>query len=119
MQGIGVSSKLIKSQTLPDNTSSATTINEFPALAGKGLFIKYKIVRGTLDRTGEFVISASTTAVAHDDTFTESGATVGVTLSAALDNKDSTAGNETVAFQFTTTSTGTDATIDYQTTIIA
>ena len=57
--------------------------------------------------------------MSSDDTFTESGATVGVTLSAVLDNKDSTAGNETVAFKFVTTSTGTAATIDYQTTIIA
>ena len=89
VQGIGVSSKLIKSQTLPDNTSSATTINEYPALTSKGISIKYKITRGTLDRTGEFVISASTTAVGFDDTFTESGATVGVTLSAVLDDKDS------------------------------
>jgi len=119
VQGIGISTKAIKSQTLANNTSSATTINEFPALAGKSIRIKYKIVRGTLDRTGEFVISASTTAVSSDDTFTESGATVGVTLSAALDNKDSTAGNETVAFKFVTTNSGTDATIDYQTTIIA
>ncbi len=119
VQGIGVSSKLIKSQTLPDNTSSATTINEYPALASKGLFIKYKITRGTLDRTGEFIISASTTAVSFDDTFTESGADLGVTLTAVLDDKDSTAGNETVAFKFTTTSTGTAATIDYQTTILA
>ena len=119
VQGIGVTTKLIKSQTLPDNTSSATTINEFPALAGKGIMIKYKITRGTLDRTGEFVISASTTAVGFDDTFTESGADIGVTLSAVLDDKDSTAGNETVAFKFVTTSTGTAATIDYQTTIIA
>ena len=119
VQGIGVSSKLIKSQTLPDNTSSATTINEYPALTSKGLFIKYKITRGTLDRTGEFIISASTTAVSFDDTFTESGADLGVTLTAVLDDKDSTAGNETVAFKFTTTSTGTAATIDYQTTILA
>jgi hypothetical protein len=119
VQGIGVTTKAIKSQTLPDNTSTATTINEFPALAGKGIFIKYKIVRGTLDRTGEFTISASTTAVGFDDTFTESGADIGVTLTAAIDDKDSTAGNETVAFKFTTTSTGTDATIDYQTTILA
>ena len=119
VQGIGVTTKLIKSQTLPDNTSSATTINEFPALTSKGIVIKYKITRGTLDRTGEFVISCSTNAVGFDDTFTESGADVGVTLTAALDNKDSTAGNETVAFQFTTTSSGTAATIDYQTTIIA
>jgi len=119
VQGIGVTTKLIKSQTLPDNTSSATTINEFPALSSKGIVIKYKITRGTLDRTGEFIISCSTNAVGFDDTFTESGADVGVTLTAALDNKDSTAGNETVAFQFITTSTGTAATIDYQTTIIA
>ena len=119
VQGIGLTTKAIKSQTLSDNTSSATTINEFPALAGKGIFIKYKIVRGTLDRTGEFIISASTTAVGFDDSFTESGADIGVTLTAALDDKDSTAGNETVAFKFTTTSTGTDATIDYQTTILA
>ena len=119
VQGIGVTAKLIKSQTLPDNTSSATTINEYPALNSKGITIKYKITRGTLDRTGEFIISASTTAVSFDDTFTESGADVGVTLSAVLDNKDSTAGNETVAFKFTTTSTGTAATIDYQTTILA
>jgi len=119
VQGIGVTTKLIKSQTLPDNTSSATTINEFPALSSKGIVIKYKITRGTLDRTGEFIISCSTNAVGFDDTFTESGADVGVTLTAALDNKDSTAGNETVAFKFITTSTGTAATIDYQTTIIA
>ena len=119
VQGIGVTAKLIKSQTLPDNTSSATTINEYPALNSKGITIKYKITRGTLDRTGEFIISASTTAVSFDDTFTESGADVGVTLSAVLDNKDSTAGNETVAFKFTTTSSGTAATLDYQTTILA
>ena len=122
LQGIGIQSKAIKSQTLADNQSSAATINEYPALAGKGLKITYKIVRGTLDRTGELVISASTNGVSFDDTFTESGASVGVTLSAVLDNKDSTAGNETVAFQFTTTNTSGSpgaATIDYQTTIIA
>ena len=119
LQGIGITTKAIKSQTLVNNQSSAATINEFPALTSKGISIKYKITRGTLDRTGEFVISASTTAVGFDDTFTESGADVGVTLSAVLDNKDSTAGNETVAFKYTTTNSGTAATIDYQTTIIA
>ena len=120
LQGIGIQTKAIKQETLLNNTSSATTINEFPALAGKGLIIKYKIVRGTLDRTGEFVISASTTAVSSDDTFTESGADIGVTLSATLDNKDSTAGSETVALKYTmTNSSSTNATFDYQTTIIA
>ena len=120
LQGIGIQTKAIKQETLLNNTSSATTINEFPALAGKGLIIKYKIVRGTLDRTGEFVISASTTAVSSDDTFTESGSDIGVTLSAALDNKDSTAGSETVALKYVMTdSSSTNATFDYQTTIIA
>jgi len=119
IQGIGIQTKAIKSQTLADNTSSATTINEYPALAGKGLKITYKIVRGTLDRTGELIVSASTNGVSYDDTYTESGSDVGVELMAALDDKDSTAGSETVALKFTTTSTGTAATIDYQTTILA
>ena len=119
LQGIGVQTKAIKSQTLVNNQSSAATINEYPALAGKGLKITYKIVRGTLDRTGELIISASTNGVNYDDTFTESGADVGVDLTAVLDNKDSTAGSETVALKYTTTNTGTAATIDYQTTIIA
>ena len=119
IQGIGIQTKAIKSQTLADNTSSATTINEYPALAGKGLKVVYKIVRGTLDRTGELVISASTNGVSYDDTYTESGSDVGVELTAALDDKDSTAGSETVALKYTTTSSGTAATIDYQTTIIA
>ena len=79
--------------------------------------------RGTLrDKNGSLIlpmIVIKRTAVGFDDSFTESGADIGVTLTAALDDKDSTAGNETVAFKFTTTSTGTDATIDYQTTILA
>ena len=122
IQGIGIQTKAIKQFTLVDNQSSAATINEFPALAGKGLKITYKIERGTLHRTGELIISASTNGVAFDDTYTESTADVGVTLSAVLDNKDSTAGNETVALQYTTTNTSGSpgaATIEYQTTIIA
>ena len=119
LQGIGIQSKAIKSQTLADNISTATTINEYPALAGKGLKVVYKIVRGTLDRTGEMVISASTNGASYDDTYTESGSDVGVELTAVLDDKDSTSGSETVALKFTTTSTGTDATLDYQTTILA
>ena len=119
IQGIGVQTKAIKSQTLADNTSAATTFNEYPALAGKGLKVVYKIVRGTTDRTGELIISASTNGVSYDDTYTESGSDVGVELIAVLDNKDSTAGSETVALKFTTTNTGTAATIDYQTTILA
>jgi hypothetical protein len=122
LQGIGITTKAIKQAILNDNQSSAATINEFPALAGKGISIKYKIVRGTLDRTGEMVISASTNGVSYDDTFTESGSDIGVELTAVLDDKDSTSGSETVVLRYTTTDTsGTpgDATLDYQTTIIA
>ena len=119
IQGIGIQSKAIKSQTLANNTSTATKFNDYPALAGKGLKVVYKIVRGTLDRTGELVVSVSTNGVSFDDTFTESGSDVGVELTAVLENNDSTAGSETVALKFTTTNTGTAATIDYQTTIIA
>jgi len=118
LQGIGIQTKAIKSQTLADN-QSATTINEYPALAGKGLKITYKIVRGTLDRTGELIISASTNGVSYDDTYTESGSDVGVDLIAALDNKDSTAGNETIKLQYQTTNTGATAVINYQVTILA
>ena len=117
LQGIGITTKAIKQATLTNNTSSATTINEYPALAGKGLIIKYKIVRGTLDRTGELVISASTNGVQYDDTFTESGADIGVALSAEVASQDSTGGNETVLLRYTTTDS-VDATLDYQVTII-
>ena len=118
IQGIGIQSKAIKSFTLANN-QAATTVNAYPALAGKGLKITYKIVRGTLDRTGELIISASTNGVNYDDTYTESGTDVGVDLTAVLDNKDSTAGNETVALKMATTDATNPATIDYQTTILA
>ena len=119
LQGIGISTKAIKQATLTNNTSSATTIYDFSALNDKSFLIKYKIKRATTYRVGELVINASTTAVSYDDTYNESNGDVGVTLSAALEAKDSTAGNETVALQYVTTNTGTNATLDYQVTIIA
>jgi hypothetical protein len=118
LQGIGIQDKAIKSFTLA-NFQSATTVNEYPALAGKGLKITYKIVRGTLDRTGELIVSASTNGVSYDDTYTESGSDCGVELTAVLDNKDSTAGSETVVLKMATTDATNPATIDYQTTILA
>ena len=118
LQGIGITTKAIKQATLTNNQSSAATINEYPALAGKGLKITYKIVRGTKDRTGEFVVSASTNGVQYDDTFTESGADVGVTLSAEMSHQDSTAGDETLLLRYITTD-DVVATLDYQVTIIA
>jgi len=130
IQGIGIQTKAIKSQTLPDNTSTATVLNDFPALAGKGFMIKYKIVRGTLERTGEFKVSGSTSSPlvsgsytpAYDDDYRESSGDVGVELTADIVDKDSTSGTETLRIKFTTTNTSGspgDATIDYQTTILA
>ena len=105
-------------------------LNEFPALAGKGFMIKYKIVRGTLERTGEFKISGSTSSPlvsgsytpAYDDDYRESNGDVGVELTADIVDKDSTSGTETLRIKFTTTNTSGSpgaATIDYQTTILA
>ena len=99
LQGIGIQTKALKQATLTNNQSSAATIKEYPALAGKGLSIKYKIVRGTTDRTGELIISASTNGVSYDDTYTENSADVGVNLTAVMENKDSTTGTETIALQ--------------------
>ena len=64
-------------------------------------------------------ISSDGTNISFADDFNDSNASVGVTLSAVLDDKDSTAGNETIKLQYVTTNTGSAATLDYQTTIIA
>ena len=119
LQGIGIQTKAIKKITLADNTSSATTTTlELPALNGKSITVNYKIERGSTFRVGQLIVNASTTYVSYDDTYNESNSDVGVTLSAVLDNKDSTAGNETVIVKYTTTSTGTAATFEYQTAIM-
>ena len=119
LQGIGIQTKAIKKITLADNTSSATTTTlELPALNGKSITVNYKIERGSTFRVGQLIVNASTTYVSYDDTYNESNSDVGVTLSAVLDNKDATAGNETVIVKYTTTSTGTAATFEYQTAIM-
>ncbi len=59
------------------------------------------------------------TNIAYDDNSVDSNTDVGVDLIAVLDNKDSTAGNETIKFQYQTTSTGATAVINYQVTILA
>ncbi len=119
LQGIGIQTKAIKQFTLNNNQSSAATINEFPGLNKKGLSIQYKIERGSDTRSGVMTISSDGTNISFADDFNDSNASVGVTLSAVLDDKDSTAGNETIKLQYVTTNTGSAATLDYQTTIIA
>jgi hypothetical protein len=119
LQGIGITTKAIKTFTMLNNQSSAATIQEFPGLNGKGFSIRYKIERGGNTRTGEMIISSDGTNIAYDDNSIDSATDLGVDLIAALDDKDSTAGNETIKFQYQTTNTGATAVINYQTTILA
>ena len=119
VQGIATQVKAVKTFTMNNNQSSAATIREYPGLNGKGFSIRYKIERGGDTRTGEMTISSDGTNIAYDDNSVDSDADVGVDLIAALDNKDSTAGNETIKFQYQTTNTGNTAVIKYQLTILA
>ena len=119
LQGIGFHNKLVKSFTMNDNQSSAATIQEFPGLHKKGFFIEYKIERGTDTRVGRMECASDGTNIAYNDNSVDSNTDVGVDLIAVLDNKDSTAGNETIKFQYQTTSTGATAVINYQVTILA
>jgi hypothetical protein len=120
LQGIGIQTKPVRQFTMLNDTSTAATINEFPGLNKKGFSIKYKIERGSDTRTGEMIISADPVNISYSDDFSDSNEDVGVTLSAVLDNKDSTSGNETIKLQYTMTdSSNTNATFDYQVTILA
>ena len=118
LQGIGIHTKPMKQFTMQNNQSSAATINEFPGLNKKGFSIRYKIERGSDTRTGEMIISSDGTNISYDDNSVDSNADVGVTLAAALDNKDSTAGNETIKLQYVTTDLGSTADFCYQVTIL-
>ena len=120
VQGIGISTKQIKELTLTNNTSSATDTGIYiPGLNDKGVKIVYKINRASTYRVGTFTISAAGEFSSYNDDFEESNGTVGVTLTAKGSDGDSTAGADTIRVQYTTTSTGTNATMDYQVTIIS
>ena len=119
IQGIATQVKPVRTFTMNNNQSSAATIREYPGLNGKGFSIRYKIERGGDTRTGEMIISSDGTNIAYDDNSVDSDADVGVDLIAALDNKDSTSGNETIKLQYQTTNTGNTAVFNYQVTILA
>ena len=115
VQGIGKQVKAVKQFTLANNTSTATTTTlEFPAgstTLGKSIVLNYKIERGSNFRVGQFIICASSAGVNYDDTFNES-ADVGVELTATIGRDDSTSLDKTVIVKYTTTNTGTAATMD-------
>ncbi len=120
VQGIGISTKQIKQLTLTDATGTATDTGIYiPGLNDKGVKIVYKINRASTYRVGTFTISAAGEFSSYNDDFEESNGTVGVTLTAKGSDGDSTAGADTIRVQYTTTSTGTNATMDYQVTIIS
>ena len=116
VQGIGIQKKSIKQITLSDNTSTATDTGIYlPGLLDKGVKINYKINRGTTYRTGTFSISAAGEFCTFNAAFEEATGTVGVTLSAITSDGDSTAGNDTIRVKYTTTSSSsTDANMEYQ-----
>lgn len=105
--------------TLADNTGSATTTGAtFSASTTTGVEVDYTITRSTAVRTGKLRIVHNSTGVTDidgssllyatmDDDYTENTST-GVTLTASYSSG-------TTTLKYTTTSTGSAATIKYQT----
>lgn len=119
VQGIAIHTKAYKQITLTNNQSSATDTGIYlPGFYDKGVRITYKINRGTKYRTGVFTISAAGEFASSNDDYEESNGDAGVTLSVKTSDGDSTAGNDTIRVQYTTTNTGTDATMEYQVQIL-
>ena len=70
--------------------------------------------RGVQFRVGVLTVNASTGYVSYNDDYEESNGDLGVTLSAVVENLDSTAGNESVTIKYTATNISTNATMDYR-----
>ena len=119
VQGIGLHTKTVKQITLTDNTSSATDTGIYlPGFNDKGVRIIYKMNRGAKYRTGVFTISAAGELCTHNDDYEETS-DVGTTLTAKTSDGDSTAGNDTIRVQYTTTSdSSTNVTMEYQVQIL-
>ncbi len=93
--------------TLDDNTTTATTTGlGFLVTNEESAEITYRITRGARVRTGVIRYTGNTTAVAFDEDYTENNGSVGVNFSMTLSG--------TVAYlKYTTSNTGTDATMQY------
>jgi hypothetical protein len=119
VQGIAIHTKAVKQITLTDNTSSATDTGIYlPGFNDKGVRITYKMNRGTKYRTGVFTISAAGEICTFNDDYEETS-DVGTTLTAKSSDGDSTAGNDTLRVQYTTTSdSSTNVTMEYQVQIL-
>lgn len=85
--------------TLTDNTSSATVVPNLPAAGTDGvLFIFYKLVRGSSVQLGQIIVDEDNASLPQE----KSGDDVGVTFT-----------NNAGTLEYTTTSTGNDATLTY------
>ena len=119
VDGIAMHTKAVKQITLADNTSTATDTGIYlPGFSDKGVKITYKINRGTTYRTGVLTISAAGEFATHNDDYEESNGDAGIELSVKTSDGDSTAGNDTIRVQFTSSSTGSAATMEYQTQLL-
>ena len=94
--------------TLTDNTSSATSVFTMSSSNVKAWSLDYTITRGSNVRHGKLTVRNASTPVYSDD-YVENAST-GVVLSVA-----NTSGT-TYALQYTTTSTGSNATLTYSLT---
>ena len=82
------------------------------------IVLNYKIERSSTVRVGTFTISMSTNGITHNDDFQESNGDAGVTLTAVIGREDSTSLDKSVIVKYATTSTGSDATMDVESTTI-
>jgi hypothetical protein len=115
VQGIGLLTKPVRQVTLSDATGSLTDTGIYlPGFNDKGVSISYKINRGTTYRTGILTISSAGEYASYNDDYEESNGDAGITLTAKTSDGDSTAGNDTIRVQYQSTSTGADATMEYQ-----
>jgi hypothetical protein len=90
--------------TLLNNTTS--TAISYPHASNKFTFIDYSIIRGSAVRCGRLlIVNDSTSATIADNGFVEQG-TIGVTFGAQISGAN-------VLVQYTTTSTGSNATFKY------
>jgi hypothetical protein len=94
--------------TLTDNTSSATSVFTMSSSNVKAWSLDYTITRGSNVRHGKLTVRNASTPVYSDD-YVENAST-GVVLSVA-----NTSGT-TYALRYTTTSTGSNATLTYSLT---
>jgi hypothetical protein len=101
--------------TLSNNTGSATAIFTVNGVLVKAFCVNYTILRGTTYRTGTLTVATSaadsTGDLNYSDDYVENNQT-GINLTV-------TEASDTVSVRYTSTNTGTNATITYSITHLA